>query len=495
MNTQKLFQSKGQYIKGEWHNDSGAYFKSINPATAEFVWEGRSASHQQVNLAFRAAYEALRSWTNTPFDERVNCIKKFAAALEKNKNLLAQIISLETGKPRWEAQSEVSSVLAKVDISVQAYHERTGSKEQVKDNIKTSIRYKPQGVTVVLGAFNFPAHISNGHIIPALLAGNTILYKPSEYAPGVSELIMQFWDEAGLIPGVINCLQGAADVAKDILNQDIQGVYFTGSYQTGLAINKHFANRPEVILALEMGGNNPLVLEQVSDIKAAVYNTIQSVFITAGQRCTCARRLIIPSTKQGDKFLEEFINAASAIRVGHYDEEPQPFIGPVIGHQQAVKHLQDQETLIQDGGIPLLSMAPMQKATGFLSPGIIDMSSVSHPPDIEIFAPLVQIFRYENFEHAIAIANQTRYGLCAGLMSDSEDKFEQFYNTIRAGLINWNRPTTGASSNLPFGGTGLSGNHRPSAYFAADYCSYPVASMEQARLTLPETLSPGIVLD
>jgi succinylglutamic semialdehyde dehydrogenase len=140
-------------------------------------------------------------------------------------------------------------------------------------------------------------------------------------------------------------------------------------------------------------------------------------------------------------------------------------------------------------------MKLLAEYTGLLSPGIMDMTRVTTPPDEELFAPFVQIYRYSHFEEAIELANQTRYGLAAGLLSDSEDHYRFFYQKIRAGLINWNRPTTGAASSLPFGGVGCSGNHRPSAYFAADYCSYPIASMEQPVLSAPAQLLPGIVLE
>ena len=170
-------------------------------------------------------------------------------------------------------------------------------------------------------------------------------------------------------------------------------------------------------------------------------------------------------------------------------------MGPVISNDQALIHLQSQKKLLESGGESLLSMSLLKENTGLLSPGIIDMTKVSNTPDEEIFAPLVQIHRYKHFDEAISLANQTRYGLAAGLLGDNEANYQHFYQKVRAGLINWNRPTTGAASNLPFGGVGFSGNHRPSAYFAADYCAYPVASMEQPSLTTPAQQLPGIILD
>ncbi|AHE67251.1 NAD-dependent aldehyde dehydrogenase [Legionella oakridgensis ATCC 33761 = DSM 21215] len=346
----------------------------------------------------------------------------------------------------------------------------------------------------MLGPFNFPAHLSNGHIVPALLAGNTVVYKPSELAPAVAELILQCWHDSGLPGGVLNGIQGDATSAQLLLQQDIQGVYFTGSYKTGLAIHQQFSKRPDIILALEMGGNNPLIIDTVKDMQAALYHTMISAFITAGQRCTCARRVMIPDDHFGDQFLEHFIQSCKKIRVGQFTETPEPFMGPVIRHAHALTHLKTQEQLKTAGGNSLLAMSLLVDNTGLLSPGIMDMSQVKHPADEEIFAPFVQIYRYHHFEDALVLANQTQYGLAAGVITDHYERYEQFYHTIRAGLINWNRPTTGAASNMPFGGIGHSGNHRPSAYFAADYCVYPIASLEQPQLSTPKKLLPGIEL-
>lgn len=490
-----MMHSKGQYINGQWVKSNGSVLESINPSYGTVFWQGVSATEHEISVAAETAHKALPAWAVLDFEQRAQYTKKFAEQVEKKREQLALLITQETGKPLWESQTEVSSVIAKVNISIQAYQERTAAKHHATTEANACLRFKPQGVVVVLGAFNFPAHLSNGHIVPALLAGNTILYKPSEQTPAVAELIMQCWHDSGLPAGVINCIQGDALSGKALLSQDIQGVYFTGSYPTGLRIHQQFSERPEVILALEMGGNNPLVIDEISNINAAVYHTLLSALLTAGQRCTCARRVMIPDTAQGDAFLKSFIKACKSLKVGPYDQQPEPFMGPVISHDQALKHLQSQKKLLESGGESLLSMNLLAENTGLLSPGIIDMTKVSNPADEEIFAPLVQIHRYKHFDEAIRLANKTRYGLAAGLLSDNEANYQRFYQKVRAGLINWNRPTTGAASNLPFGGVGFSGNHRPSAYFAADYCAYPVASMEQPSLTTPVQQLPGIILD
>lgn len=495
MSKTTILHGKGQYINGHWVKSNGIVLESINPSYGTVFWQGVNATEQEISAASHAAHQALSSWSLLDFAQRANYTQKFAQQIEKNRDQLAYLIALETGKPLWEAQTEVSAVIGKINLSIQAYHERTEGKTSKTPEADACLRFKPHGVVAVLGAFNFPAHLSNGHIVPALLAGNTILYKPSEHTPAVAEFIIQCWHNSDLPPGVINCVQGDAVCGKSVLSQDIQGIYFTGSYQTGLRIHQQFSNRPEVILALEMGGNNPLVVDEINNLTAAIYHTLLSTLITSGQRCTCARRVIIPDSALGDEFLKGFIKACRSVKIGPFDQQPEPFMGPIISHKQALMQLQTQEKLVKSGGKSLLSMSLLAENTGLLSPGIIDMSHYINPPDEEIFAPLIQIYRYNHFEHAIEVANQTRYGLAAGLLSNNEHHYHQFYQKVRAGLINWNRPTTGAASSLPFGGVGLSGNHRPSAYFAADYCSYPVASMEQAHLTKPTQILPGIVLE
>lgn len=482
------------YFGGHWIQGEGKPFVSRNPADNSVIWQGTSATPAEIAKACEAAHLALPYWSSLDVATRANYLQLFAKEVETKRNELTYLISLETGKPLWEALTEVNAVIAKINLSIQAYQERNAEKQTTLPEANACLRYKPHGVVAVLGAFNFPAHLSNGHIVPALLAGNTVIYKPSELAPAVAQFIIHCWHESGLPQGVINCVQGNADCGKALLSADLQGVYFTGSYRTGQQIHQYFSDKPEVILALEMGGNNPLIIDEVNDVDAAIYHTLVSTMITAGQRCSCARRVFIADNQFGDRILARFINACEKIRIGAFTDKPEPFLGPVISHDHALLHLQAQEKLLQNGGIALLTMSLLTENTGLLSPGIIDMTKAHTVVDEEIFAPLVQVYRYQNFEQALALANQTRYGLVAGLLSDNPEHYQQFYHTVRAGLINWNRPTTGAVSSLPFGGIGRSGNHRPSAYFATDYCAYPIASMEQPHLTTPAQLLPGIDL-
>lgn len=483
------------YIAGNWQAGQGEAFESLNPVTQQVVWSGQGATAAQVDVAVQAARQAFPAWASRTLEDRITVLEAFAASLKNQADVLAQCIGEETGKPLWESATEVTSMVNKIAISVQSYRERTGEKSGPLGDANAVLRHKPHGVVAVFGPYNFPGHLPNGHIVPALLAGNAVLFKPSELTPKVAELTVKCWIEAGLPAGVLNLLQGGRDTGIALAaNSGIDGLFFTGSSRTGNALHQQFAGRPDKILALEMGGNNPLVVDEVGDVEAAVYTVIQSVFISAGQRCTCARRLLVPQGVWGDAFLERLVEVTRNIEVGAYDQQPAPFMGSVISLHAASALLAAQEQLLANGALALLEMTQSHATSALLTPGIIDVSEVSDPLDEELFGPLLQVLRYTDFDNAIALANDTQYGLAAGLLSDSEARYKQFWLESRAGIVNWNKQLTGAASSAPFGGVGASGNHRASAYYAADYCAYPVASLESSSLTLPATLTPGVRL-
>ncbi|WP_339082096.1 succinylglutamate-semialdehyde dehydrogenase [Pseudomonas sp. TMP9] len=483
------------YIAGAWHAGQGEALESLNPVSQEAIWQGQAASVEQVNAAVQAARAAFPAWASRSLDERIGVLEQFAVTLKQHADALGYCIGEETGKPLWETATEVASMANKVAISIQSYRERTGEKSGPLADATAVLRHKPHGVVAVFGPYNFPGHLPNGHIVPALLAGNCVVFKPSELTPKVAELTVKCWIEAGLPAGVLNLVQGARDTGVALAAHDgIDGLFFTGSSRTGNLLHNQFAGRPDKILALEMGGNNPLVVEQVSDLNAAVYTIIQSAFISAGQRCTCARRLLVPQGAWGDSLLERLVEVAASIKVGSFDAQPAPFMGSVISLDAARHLIKAQQHLLNQGAKPLLEMTQPLQGAALLTPGIIDVTDVPERADEEFFGPLLQVIRYADFDAAIAEANNTRYGLAAGLLSDSKAHYEQFWLHSRAGIVNWNKQLTGAASTAPFGGVGASGNHRASAYYAADYCAYPVASLEADSLSLPATLTPGVSL-
>lgn len=489
------FTLSSLFIGGAWVAGRGEAFVSRHPVTQEIVWQGASANTQDVDDAVRAARTAFAAWSRETLEARIAIVQKFAQLLKVHQAALADAIGRETGKPRWEATTEVTTMIGKVDISIKAYHERTGVKSTTQADAVAVLRHRPHGVVAVFGPYNFPGHLPNGHIVPALIAGNTVVFKPSELAPAVAALTATIWAEAGLPRGVLNIVQGAKTTGIALVShREIDGVFFTGSSATGQAIHQHFAGQPNKILALEMGGVNPLIVGEIDNVDATVHHIVQSAYVSAGQRCTCARRLYVREGTQGDALLARLQDVVSRLTVGKFDDEPQPFMGAVVSLTASDALLRAQADLISRGAKPLLEMRRLRENTALLSPGLIDVTRVSDLPDEENFGPLLQVVRVSSLDAAIAQANQTRYGLAAGLLSIKREEFDHFEREIRAGIVNWNRPLTGASSASPFGGIGASGNHRASAYYAADYCAYPQASLESETITLPAQLSPGLTL-
>jgi succinylglutamic semialdehyde dehydrogenase len=482
-----------QFIDGQWQAGQGSEFNSTNPANNDILWQGVSASPNQVDNAVSSARAAFHQWADLAFEQRLAIVEKYAEVLAEHKEELATAISQETGRLLWETRTEIGAMVGKVGISVRAYQERTGTVENPMPGAKAFIRHRPHGVVAVFGPYNFPAHLPNSHIVPALLAGNTVVFKPSELTPLVAQICLQLWQKAGLPDGVINMVQGEVETGKALASHTgIDGLFFTGSSATGHLLHQQFSGQPGKILALEMGGNNPLIVTEVSDVDAVVHDIVQSAFVTTGQRCTCARRLFLENTPMGDAILKRLIEVTKQIKSGYYNDEEQPFIGSLISEKAALGLLAAQQELIDLGGEVLVKMEHLKEGTGFISPSIIEVSKVKNIPDEEHFGPLLKVYRFDDFDQAISEANNTSFGLSAGLLSDSEALWTKFLTRIRAGIVNRNRPTTGANSAAPFGGIGASGNHRAGAYYAADYCAFPISSVEVDKVTLPETLSPGL---
>ncbi|OLQ86747.1 succinylglutamate-semialdehyde dehydrogenase [Vibrio ponticus] len=483
-----------QWIAGKWLEGAGETIESTTPYSGEVVWQSRSATAAQVDEAVSSARRAFLSWKKLSFEQREAVVLRFAELVKANSEQVAEVIAKETGKPLWETRTEAAAMAGKIAISIRAYHQRTGESQREAAGNQIVLRHRPLGVMAVFGPYNFPAHLPNGHIVPALLAGNTVVFKPSEQTPWTGELAMKLWQKAGLPDGVINLVQGGKETGIALAeSKGIDGLLFTGSANTGHLLHRQFAGQPDKMLALEMGGNNPMVIsEQYGDLDATVYTIIQSAFISAGQRCTCARRLYIPSGDKGDQLLVRLVEATRNIRVDQPFADPAPFMGPQISQAAANIILDAQQNLQSLGGESLIEAK--LGSCAFVSPGIIDVTAVESLPDEEYFGPLLQVIRYQGIEQAVEFANDTRFGLSAGLVSTDDAEWEYFVEHIRAGIVNRNRQLTGASGDAPFGGPGASGNLRPSAYYAADYCAYPMASMEGEQTLLPDSLSPGIIL-
>ncbi len=453
---------------------------STEPATGVELWSGEVGDAAAEVAAARAGWP---EWAAHSLAYRIETLRRFANVVRKRADEFAELISRETGKPLWETKTEVGAVINKVEISIAAYADRTPQKKlEAALGNKVAVRHKPHGVLAVLGPFNFPAHLPNGHIVPALIAGNAVVFKPSEKTPASGAFLVDCYREAGVPEGAVRLLIGGPDEGRALASQPgIDGLLFTGSARAGTALHKQFADTPNKILALELGGNNPIVAWNVKDLDAAAAVIVQSAFLSAGQRCTCARRLIVENGKEAD-LIDRITMLMDRMIVGEPFDDPQPFMGCVVDNASA-DHLQQQwVTLMMKGGRPIRRLERPDETMPFLTPALIDVTDAKDVPDEELFGPVLQLIRVKDFDAAIDEANNTKFGLAASLIGGSPEQYDRFWANVRAGVINWNKPTNGAPSTAPFGGVGHSGNHRPSAYYAADYCAYPVTSSESDKL-------------
>jgi NAD-dependent aldehyde dehydrogenases len=484
--------SKGNYYGGKWNESQGDYFCSVSPNDESVLWEGKNSTQDDVDACVYSAKKVSYEWGNLTYSERAEYIRRYVEIVKQKKEELTFMISREIGKPLWESDAEVNSVIGKFDASLSAYYLRAKELINPMSNGISRTHFKPLGVVAVLGPYNFPAHMSNGHIMPALLAGNTVIFKPSEKGSYVAERIMEYWSQAGLPAGVMNCLFGDGRVGEALCkHEEINGVFFTGSYKVGSGIAELCGTRK--MCALEMGGNSPLVIWDASDIDAAAITTIQSAFITSGQRCSSARRLIIPDNKFGIDFVAKLLEYTKRIVVAPYDNETTPYAGPLRTREAVTIVLCEQSRLEAAGGHAIIKSEKLNCGEYFVSPGIIDVTEVSDRGDVEIIGPLLKLVRVKSFEDAITEANNTGYGLAAGIITEDREKYEEFSKKVDAGLINWNQQLTGASSKAPFGGIKNSGNYRPSGFLAVDYCVYAVASIEIEKLDPVEKLPVGFL--
>ena len=467
---------------------SGDILVSTEPATGAEIWSGPVGDAAAEVAAARAAWPG---WAAHSVTYRIETLRRFANVVRSREAEFAELIARETGKPFWEAKTEVNSVIAKVEISISAYSERTPtSRLEAALGNKVTVRHKPHGVLAVLGPYNFPAHLPNGHIVPALIAGNAVVFKPSEKTPATGAFLVDCFREAGVPEGVIRLLIGGPAEGKSLAGQaGIDGLLFTGSVGAGMALHRQFAENPNKILALELGGNNPIVVWDSPDLQSAATIVVQSAFLSAGQRCTAARRLIVEDGKH-EGLVGEICKLIDRIIVDQPMADPQPFMGPVIDLVTA-EILQDRFIgLMMKGGKPIRRLERPFEERPYLTPSLIDMTDAKDRLDEELFGPVLQMIRVKDFDAAIDEANNTRFGLAASVLTKDPALYDRFWANVRAGVINWNRPTNGAPSNAPFGGVGFSGNHRPSAFYAADYCAYPVTSVEAegARSVISEGL-------
>ncbi len=493
----------GDFINGKFFlpDKVNGQFRDISPADLNDLVLNVSYKLDHVDRACQAAKQAYLPWARLGLEERKKYILKLREVFVAHESEMAELIARDTGKALWDATSEAKALAGKIDITLNASLKLI-EEERITNalpNVDGVIRYRSRGVMAVIGPFNFPAHLPNGHIIPALIAGNTIVYKPSEQTPAVAQLYTQMIEKAEFPPGVFNMVHGEAETGRRVVAHElVDGILFTGSYEVGLKIKQETLSHYWKILALEMGGKNTTIVWEDADIEKAVYETLVGAFMSTGQRCSGTSRVVLHD-KIADQFTDKFYEAAKKLTIGHWSKNP--FMGPLINESAVEKYIRFQEMANREGAESIMrgkSLDHLDHKGHYVTPSIhlvkkFDAHSLYQKT--EIFGPNVAIYRSSDFNQTIENINSSGYGLVMALFTKNKELYQEALLQTRVGLLNWNRATNGASSRLPFGGMGKSGNDRPSGHFAIQYCTVPVASLEDATPLDKTKLLPGVDLD
>ncbi len=491
---------KGSFINNQFQTskDFENSWTKTSPADSSDEVMSLSSSVDHVDLACQAAFDAQKKWKKLSLQDRKSALHRLKEVYLAHQELIAETISRETGKPLWETKTEAKALVGKIDITLNHSYELVKEEriENIMPEVEGVIRHKPKGVLAVVGPFNFPAHLPNGHIIPALLLGNTIVFKPSDKTPATGQLLAELFQKAELPAGVFNLVQGGADVgSKLVKHENIHGVLFTGSYNVGLKIKQDTITHYWKSLALEMGGKNSTLIWEDADLKKSIYDTLIGSYLSAGQRCSCTSRIFVHAQIY-DAFVDGFYAAAKKLKIGHWKTDS--FMGSLIDSDSVDRYIRFQEIAKREGYESLMRGKKLE-STGFngcyVTPSI-NLASKFNPESLfektEIFAPNVVIHKVSDFDQALSQINSTDYGLSASIFTAQENLYHEAVDQLDVGLLNWNRTTNGASSKLPFGGVKKSGNGHPSGHFAVYYCSHPMASLEDPTSFNPDKLYPGI---
>ena len=487
--TRRSFQFLGNFINGQFERPTEVNGEWMSRSPADFSDEiiRVQYSYSSVEGAIYAATQAYRSWRKVSVSDRAGYLKKYQEVLKGRSEEMAEAIAREVGKPLWEAKTEVSAMINKVDITCGESLKWAADFEipQIMGNTQGACRYRPLGVMAVIGPFNFPGHLPNGHIIPALLLGNTVVFKPSEKTPLVGQIMAECFQEAGLPHGVFNLVQGEKEVGRRLsVHEGISGVLFTGSYEVGTRIKQDTLQQHWKLLALEMGGKNPVIIWEDAEFENALLETLLGAFLTTGQRCSATSRVIVHRSLL-QKFVEAFHTRAKAFSIGHPLDDP--FMGPLIDQGAVDRYMKFVGIASREGSEIIMRGKSLELASlgNYVTPSIclipnpsLEQTKKSIFQQTELFAPNVAILGVSDLEEAVAQANATQYGLVASVFTSSKEVYQKAYEGLEMGLINWNKSTVGASSRLPFGGFKKSGNHFPTAVSAPQYCSVPVSSLE-----------------
>ncbi len=472
-------QAKGNFIGGSFFAPSGQALISRNPAADGAVVFETGTSTAAVAEAAAAAAAAQPAWAALTRAQRWEHLMRWKAQIAAAADGLAEAIVLETGKLRSEAKVEIQTLLNRFDLVSAAM---TADLKEGVVATGEQLRYQALGVVGVIGPFNFPLHLCHAHVVPSLLAGNTVVVKPSDISPLCGQRYAETAAAAGLPAGVFNLVQGTGAVGAAMVTQpELRGLCFTGSWTVGRRILEAALDRPELLVALEMGGKNVCVVLDDCSLRQAVHEVLVGGYLSAGQRCTGTDRVLV-HRKIAEPFIAALASAARQLRFGHPDDA-SVFAGP-MATEAALQKLEAALEAAKKGGAE--AVVPGARLPG----GYYRTASLHRLPDgchhlpgytdLEVFGPDLCVEIVESDEEAIAVLAKSPFGFANAIFTSSNERFEAFYRGTQSGILNRNRSTNLASPRLPFGGVGKSGNYRPAGAFAHRNVTSPVALLENA---------------
>jgi succinylglutamic semialdehyde dehydrogenase len=488
-----MFELKGNYFNNQYvqpvttgPSATEIFIKRECPSNTDLQLWNLPVDYSHIDEIVDSSIKGFKTWRNTDIEERIRILKNYQAILKENSERIATAISLEVGKPFWEAKTEAAALIAKVDVTIDESLPRIHRKEyeNILPNTKGSVHFKPVGPCFIIGPFNFPCHLANGQILSALISGNSVIFKPSEKTCYSSQLMFECLAEAGFPEGVVNLVQGDGETARRILkSKDVKGIFFTGSKEVGLKIIESTYTDLSKLVSLELGGKNPAIVDETANMDFVLEELIKGSFLTTGQRCT-STALVAVHESIHQELISKFHEMAKRIIVDHpIEHDADPFMGPLVDQRSLDQYLLYMGMAKREGIEEVMRGKQLDKKFPgyYVSPSIHLAKSFdesSHFLSSEIFGPNCTFIPYKDFDEAIDIANKTEYGLAASVFTTEQSKFDHAVKNIDAGLINLNRSTVGASSKLPFGGVKNSGNYRPAAVTTIDSCVYQMASLE-----------------
>lgn len=486
----KTISFLGNFIGGRFRKPAGRahIMTSEDPGDLDTPVGVLAFSDRDVDAAVRAARRAFSPWSALPPERRAVFLKRFGRALRKEAGPLASLITREMGKPIRESCAEIDRIFAKVETAAEYEPALTApSAHDAGPGLEGICRFRPRGVLAILSPFNVPAHPAASQTLSAVMTGNTVVLKPSELVPFTGQLLARSWQEADLPPGVFNLVQGGACVgARLVAHPDVNGIFFTGSWQTGSRIRASLLDAPQKILALEMGGKNAAIVLDDADFENAIAETLTGAFMTTGQRCNATSRILV-QTRIAKKFIPEFTRRARGVTIGYGTDDV--LMGPLASRRGHDRFLALARKAGREGFETLLEGGPFkaQKRGYYVRPSVRHREGgprfavrESSYADEELLGPDVAIYTVKTIEEAIRLNNRPRYGLVASVFTRSRAGFEKVFRAAENGLIHWNAGTVRSSARLPFGGMKRSGNGRPAGFFSSYICTVPTASIQKS---------------